>query len=78
MIALDWNIFQATKCNFQTATPVDTSKFPKEFELAGLIPNIEDLDIENVKFVLVELSKLSNIVKKKHYIMKSVKKGNNI
>ena len=49
MIALDLNIFQATKSNFQTETPVDTSKFPEEFDLAGLIPNVEDLDIDNVK-----------------------------
>ena len=39
----------ATKSNLKTETPVDTSKFPKEFDLADLIPNVEDLDIDKLK-----------------------------
>ena len=40
---------EATKSNFKTETLAATSKLPKEFDLADLIPNIEDLDIDKLK-----------------------------
>ena len=49
LIALDLNIFQGTKSNLQTEIPGDKSKFPEEFHLAGLIPNVEELDIDKLK-----------------------------
>ena len=58
---------------------VDTSKLVVKFDLAGLKAKIDKIDIEKLKDVLVDLSKLSNVlnnavVKKKSVCHKLVKK----
>ena len=53
----------ATKSDLKSAAGVDTSKFDKEVDLTCLKLDIEDLDIDKLKTVPVNFSKLSNEVK---------------
>ena len=41
---------------------VDTSKLVVNFDLAGIKAKIDKIDIEKLKDVFVDLSKLSNVV----------------
>ena len=42
---------------------MDTSKFAKMANLASLKPNIDEIDIDKLEDSLIDLSKLSNVVK---------------
>ena len=53
----------ATKSDLEKAKCVDTSKFAKEADLASLKVDVNELDIDKLKTVAVDLSKLSNVVK---------------
>ena len=53
----------ATKSDKKGATSIDTSKFAKKVDLATLKSDVEKLDVEKLKIVLVDLSKLSDVVK---------------
>ena len=63
----------AKKTDLKNATGVDTSFFAKMIDLANLKPDADKLDIDKSVPVLVDLSKLSDIVKndvvKKMYIL---------
>ena len=54
----------ATKSDLKGVTGIDTSKFGKRFDLANLKLDVNDLDIDKLKTIPVDLSKLSNVVKK--------------
>ena len=47
----------------ESATGIDTSKWPKKANLASLKSDIDELDIDKLKTVPFDLSKLSNVVK---------------
>ena len=47
-VELDFSNY-ATKSDFKNATDVDTSKFPKKVDLAGLKSNVDELDIDKLK-----------------------------
>ena len=47
----------------ESATGIDTSKWPKKVNLASLKSDIDELDIDKLKTVPFDLSKLSNVVK---------------
>ena len=49
--------------NLKSATSMDTSKFAKMANLASLKPNIDEIDIDKLEDSLIDLSKLSNVVK---------------
>ena len=51
-----------TKTNLKKATGVDTSDFAKKVDLASLKLDVDELDIDKLKTVPVDLSKLSNVV----------------
>ena len=53
----------ATKSYLKNATGVDTSEFTRKVDLANLKSDIDDLDIDKLKTVPADLSKLSNVVK---------------
>ena len=53
----------ATKSYLKNATDVDTSEFTRKVDLANLKSDIDDLDIDKLKTVPADLSKLSNVVK---------------
>ena len=61
------------KTDLKNATGVDTSFFAKMIDLANLKPDADKLDIDKSVPVLVDLSKLSDIVNndvvKKMYIL---------
>ena len=62
-VELDFSNY-ATKSDLKNAAANDTSKFAKETDLASLKSNIDNLDIDKLKTVSIDLSKLSNVVKK--------------
>ena len=49
--------------DLQKATGVDTSKFAKNIDLASLKLDINEVDIDKLKTVLIYLSKISNVIK---------------
>ena len=53
----------APKYDLENATGVDTSTFVKKVDLASLISEIDQLDIDKLETTPVNLSKLSDIVK---------------
>ena len=63
----------AIKSDLKNATGVDTSQFAKKDDLANLISEVDELDIDKLakleadklKPVLVDLKKLSDVVDKK-------------
>ena len=72
----------ATKTDLKNITHVDTSSFALKRNLASLKMEVDKLDIEKLVPVIVDLSKLSDVVKndvvKKTVYDKSVVKVNNI
>ena len=72
----------ATKADIKNISLVDTSSFALKTNLANLKSEIDKLDIDKVKPVLTDLSKLSNVVKndvvKKADFSKLVNKVDNI
>ena len=71
----------AAKLDLKNATGVDTSKLAAKFNLASLKVEIDKIDVDKLKTVPVDLSKLSNIVNnvvKKTVYDKLVGKVNNI
>ena len=72
----------ATKTDLKNITQVDTSSFALKANLASLKTDVDKLDIDKLVPVLVDLSKLSNVVKnevvKKTVYDKLVAKINNI
>ena len=53
----------ATKFDIKNVTHVDASSFILKRNLAGLITEVDKLDIDKLAPVLVHLSKLSDVVK---------------
>ena len=45
--------YYATKADLKNATGVDTSKFAKNFDLANLKSDVDKLDIEKLKNLLI-------------------------
>ena len=72
----------ATKSNMKNISPVDTSSFALNTNLASLKTEVDKLDIDRLVPVPADLSKLSNVVKndivKKAMYDKLVEKVNNI
>ena len=54
----------ATKTDLKNVTHVDTSSFALKTNLAGLKTEVDKLDINKLEPVPVDLSKLSDVVKK--------------
>ena len=50
------------KSDLESATGIGTSKFTKKANLANVKSDLYKLDIDNLKILLVDLSKLSNVV----------------
>ena len=53
------------KIELKNATGIDSFKSPLKLNLAALKTEIDKIDVENLKAVPVDLSKLSNIVAEK-------------
>ena len=72
----------ATKSHLKGATGIDTSKFTKKINSVKLKLDVDDFDVDKLKTVPVDLSKLSDVVKnqvvKKSVYDKLVKKVNAI
>ena len=72
----------ATKADIKNISHVDTSSFALKTNLANLKSEVDKLDIDKLKPVSTDLSKLSNVVKndvvKKDVYDKLVTKVNNI
>ena len=51
----------ATKTDLEHATEVDTSKLAAKFDLASIKAEKDKIDVDKLKIVFVDLSKLSNI-----------------
>ena len=72
----------AIKVDIKNITHVDTSHFALKTNLANLKTEVDKIDIDKLKTVPVDLSKLSNVVKneviKKDEYNKLVNKVNNI
>ena len=66
----------ATKTDLKNAMHVETSSFVLKTNLAGLKTEVDKLDIDKVVPVPVDLSKLSEVIKKTVY-KKLVAKVNN-
>ena len=54
----------ATKTDIRNISHVDTSSFTLKTNLANLKTKVDELDIDKLKPVPTDLSKLSNVVKK--------------
>ena len=52
----------ATKSDLKGATGIDTSENVKKPDLTGLKSNVDKLDIDKLKTVQIDLSKVNNIV----------------
>ena len=52
----------ATKTNLKNATGVDTSKLEAKSDFSGLKAKVDKIDVGKLKFVLVDLGKLSDVV----------------
>ena len=61
----------ATKANFKRVTDVDTSNLAAKSDLASLKVEVDKIDVDKLKTVLVGFSKISNVVKNK-VVKKSV------
>ena len=72
----------ATKTDIESITHIDTSGFALKTNLANLKTEVDKIDIDKLRTVPVDLSKLSNVVKnevvKKTEYNKLVNKVNNI
>ena len=55
----------ATKSNLKSATGIDTSDFPEKADLTSLKSHLYKLDIDKLKTTLIDLSKVSVVVKHK-------------
>ena len=55
----------ATKSNLKSATGIDTSDFPKEADVTSLKSHLYKLDYGKLKTTLIDLSKVSVVVKHK-------------
>ena len=53
----------ATKADLKNATGIDTSKLAAKSALASLKAEVDKIDVDSLKTVPVNLSKLSNLVK---------------
>ena len=53
-----------TKADLKNATGIDASKLALKSNLASLKANVDKIDVDKIKTVPVDLSKLSNVVKK--------------
>ena len=71
----------ATKADFQDVIGIDTSSFALKSNLSSVKTEIDNIDVEKLKTVPVDLSKLSNVVNndvvKKTVYDKLVTKVNN-
>ena len=80
-VELDLSIY-TTKLELNEATGIDTSNFALKSNLAGLKTEVHKIDVDKLKTVPVNLSKLSNVVNndvvKKTSYNKLVTKDNNI
>ena len=52
----------ATKAELKNTTGVDTSKLAAKSDLASLKAEVDKIDVEKLKAVPIDLSKLSNVV----------------
>ena len=52
-----------TKTDLKSASGIDTSKLAAKFDLASLKAEIDKIDVDKLKTVPANLSKLSNVVK---------------
>ena len=52
----------ATKSDLKNATEIDTSKLAAKSDLASLKAEVDKIDVDKLKTVFVDLSKLSNVV----------------
>ena len=50
------------KVDLKNATGIDSFKFPLKLNLAALKTEIDQIDVDNLKAVPVDLSKLNNVV----------------
>ena len=66
----------ATKTDLKNITHVDTSSFERKTNLADLKIGIDKLDIGKLTTVLVDFSKLRNVIKKAVYIILATKVNN--
>ena len=68
----------ATKADLKNATGIDTSKLAAKSDLASLKVEVDKIDADKLKTVLINLSKLSNVVKndvfKKQFMIKKLQK----
>ena len=53
----------AAKSDLKSATDADTSNFAKKSDLASLKPNVQKIYIDKLKVALIDLSKLSNVIR---------------
>ena len=72
----------ATKADLKNTTGIDTSKLAAKSDLASLKAKMDKIDVQKLKTVLIDLSKLSSVanneVVKKFAYSKLVAKVNNI
>ena len=72
----------ATKASSKRATGVDTSSMKKKSDLTSLKVEVDKIDVDKLKTVPIDLSKVSNVVNndvvKKIVYNKEVAKANNI
>ena len=72
----------ATKADLKNTTGIDTSKLAAKSDLARLKAKMDKIDVQKLKTVLIDLSKLSSVanneVAKKFAYSKLVAKVNNI
>ena len=72
----------ATKADLKNTTGIDTSKLAAKSDLASLKAKMDKIDVQKLKTVLIDLSKLSSVanneVAKKFAYSKLVAKVNNI
>ena len=61
-VKVDWSNY-ATKDDFKNITHVDTSSFALKTNVANLKTKVDKLDIDKLKPVPTDLSKLSDVVK---------------
>ena len=61
-VALDLSNY-ATKTDLKNVTNVDVSSFASKTNLASLKTDVDKLDIDKLKAVSTDFSKLSNVVK---------------
>ena len=58
------NLFNyVTKLDLENATRIDRSKLAAKSDLASLKAEVEKIDVDNLKTVTIDLSKLSSVVK---------------